>query len=130
MRHIAGRAPKLKSVCLIFCLTMITLRYLSACDETRQVALAQDLRPDKTKESKDQKKPSSGFEDDQSAMCLSATQQAKLVAAVVESYSRRLGACVTSNPNFRDDCYVEFGRVVKSYNQYQTTVSTLRNYCK
>ena len=86
---------------------------------------------EKTKETQDQKKPSPGFEDDdQSAMCLSATRQAKVVASIVESYSRRLGACATSNPNFRNDCSVEFRAVVQSYNQFQLAVSSRRNYCK
>jgi hypothetical protein len=84
-----------------------------------------------TKETQDQKKPSPGFEDDdQSAMCLSATRQAKVVASILETYSRRLGACATSNPNFRNDCSVEFRGIVQSYNQYQLAVSSRRNYCK
>jgi len=44
---------------------------------------------------KDEKKPSSGFEQDQSTLCLSATNNVKLVASIVEQYSRRLGACFT-----------------------------------
>jgi len=95
-----------------------------------KLVLAQGTE-EKTKETQDQKKPSPGFEDDdQSAMCLSATRQAKVVASIVESYSRRLGACATSNPNFRNDCSVEFRAVVQSYNQFQLAVSSRRNYCK
>ena len=93
------------------------------------VALAQTSKQDQTKDSKEQKRNSSGFEDDQSAMCLSATRQAKLMASYVEGFSRRLGACATSNPNFRDDCSVEFARLTKGYNEYQLAISSVRNYC-
>ena len=95
----------------------------------RLVALAQTSKQDQTKDSKEKKRNSSGFEDDQSAMCLSATRQAKLMASYVEGFSRRLGACATSNPNFRDDCSVEFARLTKGYNEYQLAISSVRNYC-
>ncbi len=93
------------------------------------LAFAQTSQQDQTKDSKEQKRKSSGFEDDQSAMCLSATRQAKLIASYVEGFSRRLGACATSNPNFRDDCSVEFARLAKGYNEYQLAISSVRNYC-
>ena len=93
------------------------------------LALAQTSKQDQTKDSKDQKRNSFGFEDDQSAMCLSATRQAKLMASYVEGFSRRLGACATSNPNFRDDCSVEFSRLTRGYNEYQLAISSVRNYC-
>lgn len=76
---------------------------------------------------KKENKPSPGFEQDQSALCLSATSNAKLVASIVENYSRRLGACSTSN--LRNDCSAEFRGVVQSYNQYQLAASKVRNYC-
>jgi hypothetical protein len=95
-----------------------------------EIALAQATSQDTTKETQEQKKASPGFEDDQSAMCLSATQQAKLIASIVDSYSRRLAACAISNPNFRDDCSADFGRLVKGYNQYQFAVLSVRNHCK
>jgi len=76
---------------------------------------------------KDEKKPSPGFEQDQSGICLSATSNAKLLASIVENYSRRLGACSTSS--LRNDCSAEFRGVVQSYNQYQLAVSKVRNYC-
>jgi hypothetical protein len=93
------------------------------------LSFAQSMTQDTTKETKDLKRPSPGFEDDQSAMCLSATRQAKLLASIVESSSRRLGACSTSNPNFRQDCSAEFRGVVQSFNQYQIAISSVRNYC-
>ena len=122
----------MRTICSIFCLSAVIILFHSADTDRPQgdIVFAQGLRQDTTKESKDQKKPSPGFEDDQSAMCLSATQQAKLVASIVETYSRQLGACATSNPNFRNDCSAEFRRVISSYNQYQLSVSSVRNYCK
>ena len=76
---------------------------------------------------KNENKPSLGFEQDPSALCQSATSNAKLVASIVENYSRRLGACSTSN--LRNDCSAEFRGVVQSYNQYQLASSKVRNYC-
>lgn len=83
-----------------------------------------------TKESKEQKRSSSGFEIDQSAMCLSASQQAKLIASIVESYSRRLGACAVSNLSFQDDCSADFARLRQGYSQYQLALVSVRNYCR
>jgi hypothetical protein len=122
--------PKLKSIYSIVCISGVIALFLLAAPQTERV-LAQTKKQDTTKETQEQKKPSSGFEDDdQSGMCLSAIAQAKLVASIVESYSRRFGACATSNPNFRDDCSVDFGRVIKSYNQYQFAVASVRNHCR
>jgi hypothetical protein len=120
--------PKLKSICSIVCISGVIALFLLAAPQTERV-LAQ-AKQDTTKETQEQKKASYGFEDDQSGMCLSAIAQAKLVASIVESYSRRFGACTTSNPNFRDDCSVDFGRVIKSYNQYQFAVASVRNHCR
>jgi hypothetical protein len=94
------------------------------------VSMAQSTKPGVTKDNQEQKKSSSGFEDDQSAVCLSATRQAKMIASIVDSYSRRLAACAVSNPTFRDDCSTDFGRLARGYNQYQLAVSSVRNYCK
>jgi hypothetical protein len=106
------------------------------------LAHAQAIKQDGTKDSPEQKQPSSGFgspeqkqsspgfEDDQSAMCQSATRQAKLIASVVETYSRRLAGCATSNPNFRDDCSMDFRRLANGYSQYQLAVASVRNYCR
>jgi hypothetical protein len=97
----------------------------------RELAFAQSTKQEGTKDNQEQKKPSFGFqEDDQNEMCLSATRQAKQLASLVDSYSRRLAVCATSNPNFRDDCFVDFGRLARSYNQYQVAISSVRNYCK
>jgi len=129
----AKEISNLRTSRAIVCLCGIIVLFVSAVPypPQRKLVLAQATGQDTTKEAQEQKKPSPGFEDDdQSAMCLSATRQAKLVAAIVESYSRRLGACATSNPNFRNDCSVEFRAIVQSYNQYQLAVSSLRNYCK
>jgi hypothetical protein len=123
----------MKTIWSIVCLCGIILLFLSAVTHRPEggFALAQATRPDSTKEPQDQKKPSSGFEDDQgSAMCLSAMRQAKLIASIVENYSRRLGACTISNPNFRDDCSGDFERLARGYNQYQFAVSSVRNYCR
>jgi hypothetical protein len=123
----------LKTIWSIVSLSGIIVLFLSAVIHRPkdEFALAQATRPDSTKENQDQKKTSPGFEDDQgSAMCVSATGQAKLIASIVETYSRRLSACVISNPNFRDDCSGDFGRLVKGYNQYQFAVSSVRNYCR
>ena len=118
----------MKSIYSIVCISGVIALFLLAAPQTERV-LAQTKKQDTTKETQEQKKPSSGFEDDdQSGMCLSAIAQAKLVASIVESYSRRFGACATSNPNFRDDCSVDFGRVIKSYNQYQFAVASVRNH--
>lgn len=117
----------------IACLCGIIVLSLSAVTyrPEGELVFAQATRPDSAKETQDQKKNSPGFEDDQgSAMCLSATRQAKLIASMVETSSRRLSACMISNPNFRDDCSGDFGRLVKSYNQYQFAVSSVRNYCR
>ena len=119
----------MKPICSIVCLSGIIALFLLAAQQTESV-LAQDKRQDTKKETQEQKNPSYGFENDQSGMCLSAIAQAKLVASIVESYSRRFGACATSNPNFRDDCSVDFGRVAKSYNQYQFAVASVRNHCR
>jgi hypothetical protein len=94
------------------------------------IAGAQSTKQEPMKEGQEQKRPSSGFEDDQSAICLSATQQAKMIASMVDSYSRRLATCALSNPSFRDDCSADFGRLARGYNQYQVAVSSVRNYCK
>ena len=93
----------------------------SAKDEKKPSAGFEETAP------KNEKKPSPGFEQDQSGLCLSATGNAKLLASIVENYSRRLGACSTSN--LRNDCSAEFRGVVQSYNQYQLAVSKVRNYC-
>ena len=93
----------------------------SAKDEKKPSAGFEEIAP------KNEKKPSPGFEQDQSGLCLSATGNAKLLASIVENYSRRLGACSTSN--LRNDCSAEFRGVVQSYNQYQLAVSKVRNYC-
>lgn len=63
-------------------------------------------------------------------MCLSATQQAKFVASIVESYARRLGVCAASNLSFQDDCAADFTRLRQSYNQYQLALASVRNYCR
>jgi hypothetical protein len=91
---------------------------------------AQSTKQEVTKDNQEQKRSSSGFEDDQSAICLSATRQAKMIASIVDSYSRRLAACALSNPSFRDDCSADFGRLARGYNEYQVAVSSVRNYCK
>lgn len=91
---------------------------------------AQGGNPESTKETKEQERPSSGFEDNQSATCLSATQQVKLIASIVESYARRLGACVASNRGFQDDCSADFARLRQSYGQYQLALASVRNYCR
>jgi hypothetical protein len=127
--HHPSEVPKLKSICSIVCISGVIALFLLVALQTERV-LAQAKKQDTTKETQEQKKPSSGFEDDQSGMCLSAIAQAKLVASIVESYSRRFGACATSNPNFRDDCSIDFGRVIKSYNQYQFAVASVRNHCR
>ena len=93
----------------------------SAKDEKKPSAGFEETAP------KNEKKLSPGFEQDQSGLCLSATGNAKLLASIVENYSRRLGACSTSN--LRNDCSAEFRGVVQSYNQYQLAVSKVRNYC-
>jgi hypothetical protein len=97
-----------------------------------EAAFAQGTSEDAKKgaKDKDKKSSSSGFEDDQSAMCLYATRQANALASIIDSYSRRLGACVTSNPNFRGDCSADFARVRQSYSQYELAVGSVRNYCK
>ena len=61
-------------------------------------------------------------------VCLPSRKQNWL--SIVESYSRRFGACATSNPNFRDDCSVDFGQVIKGYNQYRFAVASVRNHCE
>ena len=119
----------MKRICFIACLcgviglSAFALMY-------RPLVFAQGITQDPTKETPElKKKPSPGFEDDQNPQCITATQEAKLVASIVESYSRRLGTCSISNPNFRNDCSLEFRRVVQSYNQYQLAVSRVRNHC-
>jgi len=122
----------MKTIWFVVCLYGIIVLFptISRRPES-EIALAQATRPDSRKETQEQKKPSSGFEDDQgSAMCLSATRQAKLIASIVDTYSRRLGSCAISNPNFRDDCSGDFERLAKGYNQYQFAVSSVRNYCR
>ena len=94
------------------------------------IGMAQSTKQEATKDNQEQKKSSFGFEDDQSAICLSATRQAKMIASIVDSYSRRLAACAVSNPSFRDDCSADFGRLARGYNEYQVAVSSVRNYCK
>ena len=91
---------------------------------------AQSTKQENTKDNQEQKKSSYGFEDDQSAICLSATRQAKMIASIVDTYSRRLAACAVSNPSFRDDCSADFTRLARGYNEYQVAVSSVRNYCK
>ena len=94
------------------------------------LGMAQSTKQEATKDNQEQKKSSFGFEDDQSATCLSATRQAKIIASIVDSYSRRLAACAVSNPSFRDDCSADFTRLARGYNEYQVAVSSVRNYCK
>ena len=120
----------MKNCSIFFLLSVLASPYLQ-----RDLVFAQGRAKDEKKPSagfeetapKDEKKPSSGFEQDQSGLCLSATSNAKLVASIVEHYSRRLGACSTSN--IRNDCSTEFRSVVQSYNQYQLAISKVRNYC-
>ena len=94
-----------------------------------RIAMAQTKQKG-TKDNQEQKKSSSGFEDDQSPICLSATQQAKMIASIVDTYSRRLAVCGVSNPSFHDDCSANFTRLARGYNEYQVAVSSVRNYCK
>ena len=94
------------------------------------LAMAQSTKQEATKDNQEQKKSSFGFEDDQSAICVSATRQAKMIASIVDTYSRRLSACALSNPSFRDDCSADFTRLARGYNEYQVAVSSVRNYCK
>jgi hypothetical protein len=121
LKNILFYLSRIGSIVLVF----LAVSYCLNSD----LALAQASKQNQTKDSREQKGSSFGFEDDQSAMCLSATRQAKLVASFLETYSRRLGACATSSPNFRDDCSVEFARLAKGYNDYQFAISSVRNYC-
>ena len=112
----------------IFSTVLLTaLVFLAAIEP---LGIAQSTKQEATKDSQEQKKSSFGFEDDQSAVCLSATRQAKMIASIVDTYSRRLAACAVSNPNFRDDCSADFTRLARGYNEYQVAVSSVRNYCK
>jgi uncharacterized protein YfbU (UPF0304 family) len=95
-----------------------------------EIVFAQGVGQDATKATKEPKTTFPGFDDEQNAMCLSYQRQAKQVASIVDAYSRRLGACATSNPNFRADCNIDFRRMVASYNQYELAVSSVRSYCK
>jgi hypothetical protein len=116
----------------ILCLCAIVVLLILAVTDLPQseIVFAQGFGQDPKKEAQEPKKSSPGFEDDQSALCLSAQRQAKQIASIVEAYSRRLAACATSNPSFRADCSIDFRRLVSSYNQYELAVSSVRNYCK
>jgi len=122
----------LKTSCSIICLCGIIGLLILAVTEPPQgeIVFAQGLGKDATKATKEPKTPSPRFEDEQSAMCLSSQRQAKQIASIVDAYARRLGACATSNPNFRADCNIDLRRVIASYNQYELAVSSVRNYCK
>jgi hypothetical protein len=128
------RVFKLKIIGSILCLCGIFVLFILTATGLLQseMVLAQGFGEDTKKETKDPKKNSPGFEfeDEKSAMCLSAERQSKQVASIVEAYARRLGACATSSPNFRADCSIDFRRLVSSYSQYELAVSSVRNYCK
>jgi hypothetical protein len=111
-------------------LSTILLTALILFASLEPIGMAQSTKQEATKDNQEQKKSSSGFEDDQNTVCLSATRQAKMIASIVDSYSRRLAACAVSNPTFRDDCSTDFARLTRGYNQYQLAVSSVRNYCK
>jgi hypothetical protein len=101
--------------------------------QTHGLASAQsatDGQQDKIKRSQDEKKNLPSFEDDQSAICLSYRRQAKVLAAAVETYSRRLGACTTSSTDFATDCSADFARVRQSYSQYEIAIGSVRSYCR
>ena len=87
---------------------------------------AQDTKKNpENQKSEDRAQP----EEHQSAACLSALQQARLVASILETYSRRLTSCAASL-NLRDNCSTDFGGVRRAYSQYELAVSSVRNYCK
>src|SRR5690349_11499122 len=111
-------------------LATILLTGLVFCSILESPGIAQSTKQEVTKDSQEQKRSSSGLEDDESAICLSATRQAKMLAAIVASYSRRLAACALSDPSFRDGCSADFGRLARGYNEYEVAVSSVRNYCK
>jgi hypothetical protein len=111
-------------------LSTVLLTALVVFTAVAPLGMAQSTKQEATKDNQEQKRSSFGFEDDQSAICMSATRQAKMIASIVDSYSRRLAACALSNPSFRDDCSADFGRLARGYNEYQVAVSSVRNYCK
>ena len=111
-------------------LSTVLLTALAVFTALAPLGMAQSTKQEATKDNQEQKKSYFGFEEDQSVICLSATRQAKMIASIVDSYSRRLAACALSNPSFRDDCSADFGRLARGYNEYQVAVSSVRNYCK
>jgi hypothetical protein len=117
----------------VLCIVIFTIFVLAITGiPQRGIVFAQGFGEETKKDSKDPKKtsPGFGFEEDDKSMCLSAERQAKQAASIVEAYARRLSACATSNPSFRADCSIDFRRLVSSYNQYELSVSSVRNYCK
>jgi hypothetical protein len=58
------------------------------------LGMAQSTKQEVTKDNQEQKRSSSGFEDDQSAICLSATRQAKMIASPVPFPTRVFGTTV------------------------------------
>jgi len=122
----------LKTSCSIICLCGIIGLLILAVTEPPQgkIVFAQGPGQDATKATKEPQTTFPRLEDEPNAMCLSVQRQAKQSASIVEAYARRLGACATSNPNFRADCNIDLRRVIASYNQYELAVSSVRSYCK
>ena len=105
---------------------IVVLDTFIPCCEGSGLLFAQDTKKNtENQKSEERAKP----EEYQSAACLSALQQAKLVASILETYSRRLTSCAASL-NVRDDCSTDFGRVRRIYSQYELAVSSVRNSCK
>ncbi len=109
----------------LFCLIVVLDTFI-LCFEWSGLLFAQD-----TKKNTDNQKSEERAEPEeyQSAACLSDLQQAKLVASILETNSRRLNSCAASL-NFRDNCSTDFGGVRRAYSQYELAVSSVRNYCK
>ena len=96
-----------------------------------QIVLAQETKQAAPKEKRNFEEPAPDPDDERGgAMCISAKRQAGNLAALVTTYSRRLGACSMSDATFRNDCSAEFRAVVLGYNQYQIALSSVRQYCK
>src|SRR5919109_2231088 len=101
------------SIMVFVCLGLLLAAFI--VQPEGRLLFAQAVKQETKKETQEQKKDRPQFDDqdDQSAVCQSAMQRAKLVASILETYSRRLSLCATSL-NFHDDCSTHFALLRKA----------------
>ncbi|MFZ3185959.1 MAG: hypothetical protein WA173_17670 [Pseudomonas sp.] len=61
--------------------------------------------------------------------CEDATDTAESAASDLADYSRKLQQCAESE-DYSDDCDYEFRRVKSAFDDYESSVSDVSNYCE